>query len=128
MLFTVQATTVISKAAEIAASEKVLNTTQGRLGMEGKDHDDQTNNGCAVMALMITILSLLGCASCRAAETVIDTFSREPLRRIREQFYPGQGHALVDLVEAEDELCKRNLMLRPDVGIYFHCVVVKRFN
>ena len=115
MLLTLQATAVVLKAAEIDTSEKVLGTTQGRLGMEGKDEDDQTNNGCAMMALMITILSQLGCASCRAAETVIDVFSREPLRRIREQLYPGQGHALVDLVEAEDELCKRNLMLRPDV-------------
>lgn len=107
----------MSKAAKIDARPEVLGTTQGRLGMEGTDDDDQTNNGCAVIALIISILSLLGCSNSRAAEKVIDVLSREPLRRIREKSYAGQGHALVDLMEAVDELCERKLMLQPDVRI-----------
>ena len=98
----------------------MLGTTQGRLGIEGTDNDDQTNNGCAVIALIISILSLLGCSNSRAAEKVIDVLSREPLRRIREKSYAGQGHALVDLMEAVDELCERKLMLQPDVQIVFN--------
>ena len=109
----------MSKAAKIDARPEELCTTQGRLGMEGTVDDDQTNNGCAMIALMISILSLLGCSTSRAAEKVIDVFSREPLRRIREKSYAGQGHALVDLMEAVEELRERNLMLEPDVRANF---------
>ena len=112
-----QAAAAVSKATKADARPEVLGTTQGRLGMAGTVVDDQTNNGCAMIALMISILSLLGCSNSRVAENVIDVLSREPLRRIREKLYAGQGHALVDLMEAVDELCERKLMVQPDVRI-----------
>ena len=123
-----QAAAVLSKAKKIDARPEELCTTQGRLGMEGTVDDDQTNNGCAMIALMISILSLLGCSTSRAAEKVIDVFSREPLRRIREKSYAGhQGHALVDLMEAVDELRERKLMLQPDVRAIFSFLFMKRW-
>jgi len=85
--------------------------------MEGLHSDDHTNNGCAVIALLIATVSLLGFTSAFIAERIIDVLSRPLLASIRARLYPDAGYALVDIVEASEETKRRGLIGFENVGI-----------
>ena len=90
--------------------EGKLATTQGRQGMQGLLQDDQSNNGCTVISILIATVSLLGFTGELIAENIIDVFCRPLLASIRERLYPDLGYTLVDPYEALDEVKRRGLI------------------
>jgi hypothetical protein len=92
--------------------EETLGTTQGNSGSKGVLECDQSNGGCAVIALLIISASFAFMLTAMFTEVIIDIFCQGPLRDIREEHYPGEGYKHVTADQALSELRKRKLFIQ----------------